>query len=412
MIDDIDVHELRALTEPRTASSPEDLATLRRRVVTGVNGAVSARPPRTRRAWLAPVATAAAALAVVTAVAVAVNPGGGANQPGLIVAGTVALGRPVDPAGALAELERAAAGTRPVKAAPTDQLHQHIEITGLSVGGPSASPASRQVLDVWFEVQGLITLRRLDGNGTDSLNADGKQRTAQERADFAANGAGPDHPTPEWLGGLSSNPDVLMRELGFVAPTDAAAAEALWSQVTGFMVRVDPLLPSGVRAALLKMLARTARYAFGHEVTLGGQRLLGVGSLGGGTGRLVLFDPRTARVVGRAFLSGGPSLTSPSPAGSFSPGPVVTLSAGPIVTGSAWPSGSVVPSGSAMSSGSVAPSGSAVPSGSMGPSGPPGPSAGVSSVPPRSSGTYSYGPGRQSMSIQMQYLYTYEVIAS
>ncbi|GAA3454149.1 hypothetical protein [Dactylosporangium matsuzakiense] len=401
MIDDIDVHELRALTEPRTAAAPEDLATLRRRVVTGVNGAVSARPPWARRAWLAPVATAAAALAVVAAVAVAVNPGGGgANQPGLIVAGTVTLGRPVDPADALAELERAAAGTKPVKAAPTDQLHQHIEITGLSVGGPSASPASRQVLDVWFEVQGLITLRQLDGNGTDSLNADGKRGTAQERADFAANGAGPDHPTPEWLDGLSSNPDVLMRELGFVAPTDAAAAEALWSQVTGFMVRVDPLLPSGVRAALLKMLARTARYAFGHEVTLGGQRLLGVGSLGGGTGRLVLFDPRTARVVGRVFLSGDPSLASPSPAGSFSPGPVVTFSAGPIVTGSAWPSGSVVPSGSAMSSGS------------MEPSGPPGPSVGVSSVPPPSSGTYSSGPGRQSMSIQMQYLYTYEVIAS
>ncbi|MFI5907981.1 hypothetical protein [Dactylosporangium sp. NPDC051541] len=315
-IDDADLRRLRALAGPRTETTADDLARLRHRVVTGTEPTPDTRPSWTRRRWAAPVAAAAVALAVVAGVAVALNPGPAGNRPAVVASGTATLGRPVRVADAFAELERAAARTGAATAGPTDLLHIHRESTRpVSPVPPSVYVPS----DSWYEVQGMIEVWP-GSTGVSSSSSGGPGRIAVERAEFAAHGPSVYQPSPEWLAGLPSDPDELALELRLNEDSKLDPVTARWGRLTHLLAWTDPLLPPGVRVALLRLLARTGAEVVAQEVTVGGRRMLGLRSADSAFPVLTLFDPATAHVVGDIYLA-PPAADVPLPPLSGSPGP-------------------------------------------------------------------------------------------
>jgi hypothetical protein len=305
--DQPDLRAVRALTRPRTATTPDELQRLRHRIV-------HARPraPRRRtRAWLVPGAAAAVALALIAGVTVALNRPEN-DGPGLapMPSGSAELGATRNLAATFTQLRRAAAGTKPVAAEAGDQLHRR---DVMLVPGPG--PEHRlipQVHDTWYDLQGLIAVRELsDGNPVDA-GPKGESQTDLDRADFAAKGPGVTHPTPAWLAGLSDDPVVLLHQLGLDPPMDAEATQALWYACSSLMTLVDPLLRAGVRVALLQVLERVADLT-ATDVTVGGQRMIGLELRTFPTAELLLFDPRTAHLTGRVGLTLSGAGPSPTP---------------------------------------------------------------------------------------------------
>jgi hypothetical protein len=178
-----------------------------------------------------------------------------------------------------------------------------------------------QVREVWYEPEGMITVRdELDGKPFTGPKGEGQATmTAAERADFAQLGPGLRYPTPAWLAGLSSDSDALLTQLGVRAPQDTDSAATLWETCTSLMIRVDPLLPTGVRAALLGLMARAGGVTV-IDVTFDGRRVFGLRQGSRNSGYLLLLDPQTGRVVGRLAVGPGSAGATPSP-GTTSPRP-------------------------------------------------------------------------------------------
>nr|BFE58447.1 hypothetical protein GCM10020063_029730 [Dactylosporangium thailandense] len=313
-----DLNAVRALASPRTATTFEELTRLRYRVLHGdaprtrrrawlAPLSAAAVAPRTRRrAWLAPVAAAVVALAVLAGVGVALNRGE-PQGPGLAPApsGTLELGATIDPRAGWDDLVRAAGETEPLAAGGQDQLH--VRMTMLVPSGGGSPELVPQVRDTWYEVRGMIPVRDLFDGRPAGPGPNGEDETGLERRNFAEAGPGVVHPTPEWLAGLSPDPSALLEQLG-----SGESADALWSTCTSLLLRVDPLLPSGVRVALLRLLDRIDTLVL-QEVTVGGQRMIGAGLPTGQSLAMVLFDPRTAHVTGWAHLTRGGYGPSSSP---------------------------------------------------------------------------------------------------
>ncbi|WP_433604651.1 hypothetical protein ACQP2P_25225 [Dactylosporangium sp. CA-139114] len=295
-----DLNAVRALTSPRTATTLEELTRLRYRVLHA-----GAPRPR-RRAWLAPVAAAVVALAVLAGVGVALHRGDPQGT-GLAPApsGTLELGATIDPRPGWDDLVRAAGQTEPLTAGAQDQLH--VRMTMLVPAGGPGRDLVPQVRDTWYEVRGMIPVRDLTDGRPAGPGPKGEDETELERQSFASAGPGVVHPTPEWLAGLSPDPSALREQLGAAESTDS-----LWTTCTSLLLRVDPLLPTGVRVALLRLLGRIDTLVL-QEVTVGGQRMIGVGRPSGQSLAMVLFDPATAHVTGWAQLTRGGDGPSPSP---------------------------------------------------------------------------------------------------
>ncbi|WP_433064652.1 hypothetical protein [Dactylosporangium sp. CS-033363] len=299
-----DLDALRALAGPRTVTTPEELARLRYRVLRG-------DAPRTRsnvRAWLAPVAAAAVALAVLAGVAIALNRGGGGQSPGLSPApsGSPTFGETLDPQATLAELQRVAATTRPLAAGDKDQLHVRADMI-VPAGGPNGGTVP-QVNDAWYEVQGFIAVRAVSDGRPDNAGPKGESLTDLDRTEFREQGPGPRHPTPQWLAGLKPEPAALAQQLGVTGPGN----ENLWGTCTQLWVLADPLLPADARVGLLGLLARLDGVTF-QSVTIGGQETVAITHVMGRDLQVFMLDPKTAHVVGLAVLQRGGAGPSPTP---------------------------------------------------------------------------------------------------
>ncbi|WP_433222953.1 hypothetical protein ACQP00_24855 [Dactylosporangium sp. CS-047395] len=299
-----DLDALRALAEPRTVTTPEELARLRYRIL-------RSDAPRTRshvRAWLAPAAAAVVALAVLAGVGIALNRDGGSRSPGLSPApsGSVTFGATLDPQATLAELQRVAATTEPLAAKDKDQLHVRADML-VPAGGPNGGIVP-QVHDTWYEIQGFVTVRALSDGRPDDEGPKGESLADLDRAEFREQGPGPRHPTPQWLAGLESEPTALAQQLGVTGPGD----ENAWGICTQLWALADPLLPGDARVGLLGLLAGLDGVTF-RSVTIGGQETVAIARVMGRNLQVFMLDPGTAHVVGLAVLERGGAGPSPSP---------------------------------------------------------------------------------------------------
>ncbi|WP_426514165.1 hypothetical protein ACPPVO_28205 [Dactylosporangium sp. McL0621] len=263
--------------------------------------------PARRRSWLAPVTAALVALAVLAGIGVALNRKV-SERPGLgpAPAGHVEIGAPIPEP--WPDLQHAAQGTRSVPADGEDQLHVRATML-VPAGGPGGGLVP-QVRDTWYEVQGMITVRELYDGRPAGPGPKGEDVTELDRQSFAEDGPGLRHPTPEWLAGLPGETMLLLQDLGLVRPAGPDPGPAVWNTCAGLIERVDPLLSSRARVALLAALGLLPDLVY-RDVTIDGRHVFGIGRQEGQDVAMLLFDPQTAHVLGRLQLiaGGGPAPT-------------------------------------------------------------------------------------------------------
>lgn len=248
--------------------------------------------PRPRRAhrWAVAPAVTFVALATLAGVGLVLHRGGGMSR-------ELIRGPQLDVATVLAELEHAAQRTAPVTVPAGSYLYRRTDTTVAGLP-PNAAPTAGQMTETWSQPPGIITVKvRSAGKDFESRPSTADIAEAQRR-EFARTGPSIRYPTAGWLAGLPIDPDRLLAEL----QRTAIPVHEPWAVCLSLFSRVDPLLPTAVRVALLKIMGATGGLS-ANEVTIGSQRYLAVRYSVGGVGDEVLFDRATAHAVGTATVN-------------------------------------------------------------------------------------------------------------
>ncbi|MFC0530157.1 CU044_5270 family protein [Phytohabitans kaempferiae] len=169
---------------------------------------------------------------------------------------------------------------------------------------PSKSAGSQdgslepQLLELWFEAEGMVMLSVTNGEAT--LDTD----PAGDRDRLRLRGPSIHQPTPAWIAALPTDPDRLRAHLrGLVGEGGAWSTDhVLWTTLQAFYLHSDLLLSPAQRAALLR--SYTGLHGItSAEVTVDGRRLVAVRQSEQQSGNEILFDPATGQAVGRRSVS-------------------------------------------------------------------------------------------------------------
>jgi len=129
-----------------------------------------------------------------------------------------------------------------------------------AVPGQLILPSSRRFADgQWTdEPPGHITVER-DGlliidNAEHSSRESFQQYVAQQRAEFAQQGASWRYPTAEWLEALDPSPASLLAAIQSTACGGECTEWQVWNEIESMMARGEVVLPPRIRAGLLRLL--------------------------------------------------------------------------------------------------------------------------------------------------------------
>jgi hypothetical protein len=147
-----------------------------------------------------------------------------------------------------------------------------------AVPGQLILPSSRRFADgQWTdEPPGHITVER-DGlliidNAEHSSRESFQQYVAQQRAEFAQQGASWRYPTAEWLEALDPSPASLLAAIQSTACGGECTEWQVWNEIESMMARGEVVLPPRIRAGLLRLLG-TFDGVTAYEDTVDGRRV-------------------------------------------------------------------------------------------------------------------------------------------
>ncbi|MEV6931430.1 hypothetical protein AB0M46_44015 [Dactylosporangium sp. NPDC051485] len=323
---DVDLRVVREFSQARTRISAQPLTVIRQSVLAATVRRTGNPAPRTRLAprWTIPHAAAAVALAVVAGAGLVAVWRGSAPQVAAPdkPSSVLVYGQQLDVPAVFAEMERAAARATPIVLPPGALIYQRIDAS-LSLGGPG-EPLQAELHEVWFDPQGMITVKERR-DGTDDAGPKGETQaelTADQRDSFAKNGPGFVYPTPAWLTGLPTDPDALLAQIRASAPPAWSADDAmLLATYIDLLSKLDLLLSPAHRIALYRLIARIGGLT-ANEATVDGLRLYAVRHSDLNQGKELLLDPQSGRLVGLVELSLNRFAPTPRPGASQQPAPV------------------------------------------------------------------------------------------
>lgn len=256
--------DLDAVRELRSAESePTDLAVtrVRQRVISGLDGPSTVHAGR--RAWLAVVGSAAAALLVIVGLAVAFQAGRG-NGGGQQAA--------VDPSPSLSAEPTPAPATVDMSVTPVQvPAGQYLYVR---------RSAPDYIHEVWLDVEGALPVcivRTDNGVERTMMNPDqDAQSIASARAEFERNGPSFNYPTPAFLAALPTDPSALLSMIvgELQGNGQGGRIDLIFKNTLYLLSGVEPLLSPELRAAFVAALSsapgaivdRTPRAFASHDV--------------------------------------------------------------------------------------------------------------------------------------------------
>ncbi|GAA1422098.1 hypothetical protein ACFQZ4_33520 [Catellatospora coxensis] len=207
---------------------------------------------------------------------------------------------------ALEELARTAERAQTVDLRAGQFVHVLIEGWAVHLTDNWAGTVEFQPRELWLDPQGMIPLKVLNGdeNMFDSGRADREGDLEHARNFLRDNGPSIVSPTPQWLAGLTTEPQALLALLRADVPDNETFTkdQQLWDAMTYLYQRCDILLSPQLRAALLRAFQGMDGLTAG-TVMIDDIELVAIRQTDGNSAIEILFDPVTAWAVGRRSIS-------------------------------------------------------------------------------------------------------------